>query len=301
MSNHTRYYKAADITIQVNSDYPITDKTFHPKFKTFETQGPGNDTIIINHYFHPINPSYKQETLIYNKDQWQIFKSPDSWFYKYTPFSAEDRGNPVIGKFCKDHSLTEIYAAAIHKDNYQNAQFNALTLFNTDQVLFARLLNNRNGLIIHSNGFNINGRGILLTGNSGAGKSTLSHMLKQKGADILCDDRMFVKFSHTDFWIHGHWNHGSVPDVSSASAPLKAIFFLEQAKNNEIIKLKDKKKVTLDLFQSVVKQFLTQDEWSSTFTILEKIIHDIDCYVIKFNLDGNICEKIIKLLQRYPL
>ncbi len=300
MKIYTKYYTVADITVQINSDYPITDKTFHPKFKLFEVKGPGSDNIIINHHFHPIDQAYEQETPIYHKEQWKIFKSPNFWFYKYIPASNEIHTNSVTGKFSLDHSFAEIYVNSMRKDDYQNAQFNALTLFNTDQVLFARLLNNRNGLILHANGFDINRRGILLTGKSGAGKSTLSNMLKKKGANILCDDRMFVKYSQTDFWIHGHWNHGSIPDVSSASAPLKAIFFLEQAKDNEIIKIENKKKISLDLFKSVVKQFLTQDEWDSTFTILEKIIHNIDCYVIKFNLDGDICNKLNKLLQRYP-
>lgn len=300
MQSHTRYYEAAGITIQVNSDYLISDTTFHPKFKAFECQTPGKDHIIIHHHFCPIDASITGKTLIYDKNQWQIFKSPDFWFYKYTPDSNETGFGPVTGRFNADHSVADIYLEISQKD-YSNARFNALTLFNTDQVLFARLLNNREGLILHSNGFEIDGRGILLTGHSGAGKSTLSRMLKQKNAHILCDDRMFIKFCPPEFWIYGHWNHGSVSDVSSKSAPLKAVFFLEQAKENQIIKIEDKKKISLNLFQSVIKQFLTREEWNTTFDTLEKIINTIDCYTIKFNLDGKISYKIMQLLSRYPL
>jgi hypothetical protein len=39
------------ITIQVESDLPITDSTFHPKFKLFEIEGPGEETIYIRHHF----------------------------------------------------------------------------------------------------------------------------------------------------------------------------------------------------------------------------------------------------------
>lgn len=300
MESHTRYFEAAGITIQVNSEYPIFDTTFHPKFKAFESQTPGKDYIIINHHFHLIDPAYKKETLIYDKNQWQIFKSNDYWFYNYTPDLNETSFGTVTGRFNKDHSITDIYIEISEKD-YKTAQFNALTLFNTDQVLFARLLNNREGLILHSNGFKIDGKGILLTGHSGAGKSTLSIMLKQQNAQILCDDRMFIKFDQPGFQIFGHWNHGSVSDVSSGSAPLKAIFFLEQAKENQIIKIKDKKKISLNLFQSVVKQFLTREEWNTTFNTLEKMINNIDCYLLRFNLDGNICNEINRLLSRYPL
>ena len=302
MKTHTKYYKVAGITVQVNSDYPISEKTFHPKFKLFETDGLGNDNIILNHHFYlsdTVDSSCSKKAEIYNKNQWRIFKTRNSWIYKYTPVFAEDPGHPAIGKFNEDHTVVDIYSDAITDEYYKNAQFSALTLFNTDQVLFAKILSDRRGLIIHSNGFDISGKGILLTGDSGAGKSTLSQMLKQKGFEILCDDRMFVKYSKNDFWIHGHWCHGTVPDVSSISVPLKAIFFLEQAKNNTIIKIEDKKTLSLGLFRSIVKPFLSPNGWDATFTILEEIIQQIDCYTIKFNLDGDICDEICNLMENY--
>lgn len=300
MGSKTRYFQAADITIQINSDYPIGEKTFHPKLNAFETKLSGEEHIVINHHFHPPEQNFKDQRLIYEKNQWQIFKSQNFWFYTYTPEPGESRFGSVSGRFSLDHSTTDIYLNISEKD-YQNACFNSLSLFNSDQVLFARLLNNRNGLILHANGFEIEGRGILLTGHSGAGKSTLSHMLKQRNARILCDDRMFVRETGADFRAYGHWNHGSVSDVSSGSATLKAIFFLEQAKENRIIQMADKKAISLNLFQSVVKQFLTKEEWSTTFNTLEKMVNHIDCYILKFNLDGKITEQMFKLVTRYPV
>jgi hypothetical protein len=38
--DHRRYYQIAGITIQVESDLPITDATFSPKFKCFEMISP---------------------------------------------------------------------------------------------------------------------------------------------------------------------------------------------------------------------------------------------------------------------
>jgi len=44
-----RYYRIADVVIKVESDLPITDRTFLPRFKLFEVDGPGVDTI--RHHF----------------------------------------------------------------------------------------------------------------------------------------------------------------------------------------------------------------------------------------------------------
>ncbi|MEI6261836.1 MAG: hypothetical protein WCR46_18290 [Deltaproteobacteria bacterium] len=39
-ANHRRYFQIAGITIQVDSDLPIDDHTFHPKFASFRADGP---------------------------------------------------------------------------------------------------------------------------------------------------------------------------------------------------------------------------------------------------------------------
>ncbi|MDP2922831.1 MAG: radical SAM protein [Candidatus Omnitrophota bacterium] len=49
--NHRRYYKIADITIQVESDLAIREDTFHSKFKLFEIDKPNGDIISIRHHF----------------------------------------------------------------------------------------------------------------------------------------------------------------------------------------------------------------------------------------------------------
>ena len=48
---YRRYYRIADITIQLESDLPIARNTFQPKFKDFEVKSPGKDTVIIKHHF----------------------------------------------------------------------------------------------------------------------------------------------------------------------------------------------------------------------------------------------------------
>lgn len=300
MNFFTQYYKTACITVEVISEYEITKTTFDEKFKPFRVSSPGNETVKVYHLFNSPAPEYEKFEKIFEDPYWRIFKSEEEWFYEYHPPASAKIKGTVVGQFNRDHSVTRIYAPHIHQKQYQTAGFPSLLLFNTDQMLFARLLNEKGGLILHANGFDVNSRGILLTGNSGSGKTTLSGMLKQCGAKILCDDRMFVRPVDGKLRLFGNWNHGSVPDTSAGTAPLNAIFFLEKSDNNQIIKIEDKQTISLDLFQSVVKQFLTRQEWQVSFTSLEKLIREIDCYCIKFNLDGSIGPKVVDLMKNYP-
>jgi len=294
MKNNIKYYQVAGITVQVNSDFPISENTFHPKFKLFEVAGPGEDNIIIQHHFH-LPDNLKDLSIygnpIYQKDWWKVFKPNGSWIYKYNPVSEEESGYPVIGLFNNSHTAIKIFIPDINETQYKKGNFNALTLFNSDQILFSKLLCFQKGLILHANGFDIHGNGVLITGESGAGKSTLSKMLKKKGFKILCDDRMFIK-RKDEFFIYGNWCHGTVPDFSSTNAPLKAILFLEKSKNNLIQKINSKNELFQRLINSVVKPFLGREEWDSTLKTLEEIIDCTGCYKIKFDLSGEVCELI---------
>ncbi|MBI9089253.1 MAG: hypothetical protein JEZ12_08555 [Desulfobacterium sp.] len=295
---NSKFYRVAGITIEVRSDYSITENTFHPKFKQFAVDGPGDDNVMINHHFYlPDSIEERCEHEIYNKSQWQVFKTDKAWKFKYHPVLPEDPPHSVMGIFNLSYTALDIYTDEISEEAYKNSRFNGVTLFNTDQILFAKLLCDRNGLIIHSNGFDVNGNGILLAGDSGAGKSTLSRMLKKRGFDILCDDRMFVRKLQSGFGLYGNWCHGTVPDTSSISVPLKAIFFLEQSKTNRAILMDDKKQIARKLVQSMVKPFLTPEDWEKTLTVIEHLGRTVRCYILKFDLSGEICDMIEKLFQ----
>lgn len=296
MSIHTKYYKAAGITFQLNSEAPITDSTFQTKFKLFEVDGPGTDNIIINHYFKPCHTP-KDLKAIFSNDQWKICKTKTEWIYDFKPCLPFEPGCPVTAVANNNHTQIDIYLNKLDKNAYQNGFHDALTLFNSDQILFSKLLCDRNGLIIHANGFNINGNGILLTGKSGAGKSTLSNMLKKNHFQILCDDRMFIKKDMGIYRIYGSWCHGSVPDISKTSAPLKGIFFLKQSTKNFIDPIDNRKTASTNLIKAMVRPFLAKDDWVKTLSTVNKLVQNVDFYYSHFDLTGDICPVLEKLFN----
>lgn len=121
MKNNVKYYQVAGITVQVNSDFPISENTFHPKFRLFKVDGPGEDNITIHHHFHlPAGEnSLDHAHKVFKDNQWEIFKDETIWIYKYNPI-FENTGFPSIGVFNKSHTSIHIYTDQISEKIYQN-------------------------------------------------------------------------------------------------------------------------------------------------------------------------------------
>jgi MoaA/NifB/PqqE/SkfB family radical SAM enzyme len=301
--NHRRYFKIADITIQVESDLPIKDSTFHPKFKLFEVDGPGEDTIFIRHHFSlPDLDGRNLGRECYRKAPWAIYKSNGSWVYLGISPTLGDKSLHRVVTFNSDHTRARIYNDK--EEIFLKGNLHSLTMFPSDQILLARILADRQGCYLHSCGVNFEGKGLLFVGHSEAGKSTMATMLKGK-AEILCDDRIIIRQSldfardslrspQTEFRIYGTWSHGDVPDVSSNSAALKAIMFLEKADENRIISLEDKKEITRRLLACLIKPFVTVDWWGNTLALIDKMVTEIPCYVLNFDKRG----KAVDLLRQ---
>jgi MoaA/NifB/PqqE/SkfB family radical SAM enzyme len=288
--HHRRFYQIAGITVQVESDLPISGTTFSPKFKCFETDGPGQDTIALSHIFSlPDLVNHDFGELVYRKAPWAIYRKGRSWIYVGISPDPKDTAVHIIAVFNHDHSHSTIYHGATQKDIYVKGNLRSLTLFPTDQIVLARVLADRGGCYLHSAGVILNNRGLLFVGHSDAGKSTLATMLKGK-AEILCDDRIIVRQQPEGFRIYGTWSHGDVEEVSANSAVLKALFFLDQADHNRLILIKDKQQRFKKLLPYLIKPLETRDWWEKMLLLAERIAREIPCYCLEFDKSGGVIE-----------
>lgn len=295
--NHRRYYQCAGITIQVDSDLPITDRTFHPKFKLFEVNGPGEDTITIHHHFGlPDLNGHDLGKEVYRKPPWAIYKKGDSWIYTGISPTLGDESIHRVAVFNHDHTRVRIYNDQTREDSFIKGDLHSLTLFPTDQILLARVLADGEGCYLHSSGVILDGNGLLFVGHSDAGKSTIATMLRDR-VEILCDDRMIVRKRTEEFRIYGTWSHGDVPDVSPSSAPLKAIMFLEQAPENRIIPLDNRKEINRRLLACLIKPFETADWWDKSLRLVENMVRVVPCYVLKFDKSGAVVDVVADELR----
>lgn len=312
-----RYYHIAGITIQVLSDLSITDTTFHPKFRLFEVDRPGKDTITIRHHFFlPALSSLDMGEEVYRRLPWAIYRKRSSWIYVvmsgnklekaikqlwrhfYPRFRKKTNGGRAIPpRLLQEgdiHQLALINRRTVKIYNKTERPFHrgnlpSLTLFPTDQVLLARLLAEREGCYIHASGVVLDGKGLLFVGHSNAGKSTIAMMLKNQ-ATVLCDDRMIVRKWPDGFKIHGTWSHGDMPDVSSDSVPLKAVLFLKQDRENRFIPMDHTQDIIKILLACLIKPLVTADWWEKMLALMNTIAHEIPCYTLHFNKDGGVID-----------
>lgn len=305
--NHRRHYQIGGITIQVDSDLPITDTTFNGALELFRVAGPGDDTVTIRHHFEL--PDLRGQDLgeeLYRKAPWAIYRQGDSWLYLGISAHDEDKRLHKVAAFNHDHTRARIYND--REEPYLEGDLNSLTMFPSDQILVARLLADRDGCYLHSAGVILDGAGMLFVGHSEAGKSTITRLLMaRRGGEILCDDRNIVRRwprspsepgegqRGGEWRVYGTWHHGDVPVVSPASAPLHAICFIEKAAENTLTPLTDRKEIRRRLLACVIRPFVTAAWWHKTLGLVEQMAREVPCHVMRFDKSGKIVGEIEKL------
>lgn len=292
LKSHRRYFQIAGMTIQVESEIPLTDKTFQPRFNPFRVDGPGDDVIKISHSFHL--PDLKSRDLgeeVYRKIPWVIYRKGRSWIYLSVSTHGEQEKESVnqIAVFNEPHTRARIFTAG--DSIFRKGNLNSLIFLSTDQIFLARILAYRQGCILHASGVILNGKGFLFLGHSEAGKSTMVKFLKDQ-AEILCDDRMIIRRRPEGFRIYGTWSHGEVPLVSANSASLKGIFFLNKAKENRITVLKDRREAFTKILSCLIRPFETGDWWEKNLDLVEELVNKIPCFTLNFDKSGKIVESI---------
>jgi MoaA/NifB/PqqE/SkfB family radical SAM enzyme len=293
VKDHRRYYAAAGITVQVDSDLPFAEDSFESRFKLFEKDGPGDDTVTIRHHFSlPQLQGRDLGQVVYDKIPWRIHRKGDAWIYLCGMSSPEAESAYQVAVFSRDYRHARIH----HRDDasFRRGGMNSLTYFSTDQILLGQLLADRQGCYLHSSGVSLHGEGLLFTGHSEAGKSTMMKMMKST-AEWLSDDRMIVRRWPDGFRIHGSWSHGEIRQVSPASAPLAAILFLNKAQENRLELVSDRRAIAHRLLACVIKPLMTGDWWNKTMTLVERIVAEVPCYILHFDKSG----AVVSVLDRH--
>jgi MoaA/NifB/PqqE/SkfB family radical SAM enzyme len=331
--DHRRYYEIAGITLQVESDLPFRDQTFHSKFHKFQKDGPGPDTATIRHHFEL--PRVKPDELgrqVYRKPPWAIYRKGRSWVYLGISPDPDDLDLHQVVVFNDDYSRGEFY----HLDDavFRQGNLHSLTLLPTDQILLAQLLADRQACFLHSAGAIIRpedkakakveastsiststfasapGAGLLFVGHSEAGKSTTVKLIQDR-AEILCDDRNIVRREGQGkgqgrdggasepgrFRVYGSWSHGEVPLVSASSAPLRAILFLEQSPNNRLVPVAHHGEALKRLLACVIRPLETAGWWQKTLSVVEALAREVPCYIMEFDKSGRIVGQILDLAR----
>lgn len=104
-----------------------------------------------------------------------------------------------------------------------------------DEVVFLARLSRGRGVMVHACGISYRGRGILFLGTSGSGKSTTAQLWQgREGVTVLSDDRIVIRPDDGGYRIYGTPWYGDAGCEEPGSAPLTAVFILEQAPRNRV-------------------------------------------------------------------
>jgi hypothetical protein len=104
------------------------------------------------------------------------------------------------------------------------------------RVLYAWLVLEQPGLLLHAAGVISNGKGYVFFGHSGSGKTTTARFSLGLGKTVLSDDLVIIKKRGDRFWLYGVPFRGDFPEAPrvNADAELAGIFALVQDTEHRI-------------------------------------------------------------------
>jgi hypothetical protein len=295
LKDRRRYYRIAGLTIQVDSDLPMSEGTFQPKFESFRVDGPGEDMISIRHHFGlPETSGRELGRVVHAEPPWEIRRHGESWIYRgIYPGPDAGRTHRLI-VFSADHTRASVFNPS--PELFLGGGLDSLMLLPSDQILLARALPSFGGLFVHAAGIDWNGRGLLFVGPSEAGKSTIVKMLMDR-ARVLCDDRMIVRRNGAGFAAHGTWSHGEVTVVSAGHAPLAGVFFLRQARENRLKKIDSPAVAARELLPRIVRPLVTADWWEAVLALTGELVEAVPFYDLYFDRSGRIADALEELVR----
>lgn len=290
---YKRYFRLADFSVEVRSDLPITDNTFAPKFSSFAASGPLKENIILNHHFTSSKgfKEFERSKPLYFRPPWAIYQHGEEWIYQWIEAEEPYRNYYQTVVANKLHTCLDIYNDDAMREKFLKGGLNSLTMFPTDQILVGSYLAHRSGCIMHSLGIILDGKGYLFVGHSDAGKSTMACMM-QGVASILCDDRNIIQKNNGSYRLAGTWSHGDVPDVSSETVPLKAIFFLKQSDVDCIEPIQDEVKIFESLLACLIRPLETRCWWDKSLEFLSLVSSEVTCCDLQFTKSGRIVDVV---------
>jgi hypothetical protein len=159
-------------------------------------------------------------------------------------------------------------------------------------------------LWIHSSGVIHKGEAYIFTGPSGAGKTTICDILSPKsGFTVIHDDAIVISQNTEGFRAWSSPVHGSRPAFHSVSAPIRALFFIHQAKANHISRLTARNTVGLltpDIMlvpMTKTSDGLLIDNTKKSLEMILRLVENVPCYELHFKPDYSFWECIEESLE----
>ncbi len=164
------------------------------------------------------------------------------------------------------------------------------------RTMWAWMLAEVSGLLVHSSSLSFMDRGILVPGVSGAGKSTFSLLCESVfPGSVMCDDRSAVRLVGDDLYVYGTpWN-SSAGIGRNSSASLGAVLLLKQSSINSVIPVTPRYAADALLATTTVFWYIPELRDAALET-LDTVLERLPCYELSFRPEPAAVDAVISFL-----
>lgn len=145
----------------------------------------------------------------------------------------------------------------------------------------------RGGFFLHCSCLRCDGAGVIFTAPSGTGKSTHAALWRHVFGDrvmMINDDKPLVREKDGEFIIYGTPWCGKHHIGNNISAPIKAVFFLEQAPENSTERIDTFTALQLLMQQTVLPT--EREDMAALLDMLGRLIEHVPMYKLRCNISG---------------
>lgn len=190
------------------------------------------------------------------------------------------------------------YTGEIREKYREIMRSEAMFEYNYTFSSYAREIINYGGFCFHASALSVDGEGILFSADSGTGKSTHAGLWEQhlEGHEILRlnDDKPVIRMIQSLPVVYGSPWGGKHSIHRNASAPVKALVFLEQAAENSIERISAKQAFSL-VFSQVLGGKSSQEQVVKLMGLLDRFIKAVPIYRLKCTIS----KEAVWLVYRY--
>jgi len=241
-------------------------------------------------------PVTKGMETIFDSGSWSMLLDGEDRLISLKPPGFK---NPVwMARMGKDYKDVRVYCGdKLIEGNEKKQKISSPVCYPLDQILVMYFLSMRNGVLIHSAGVEMKGKGLIFPGKSGAGKSTLcSKISGRPEIKPLSDDRMIVKKEEGRFVAYGTPWPGEAGIAENRKTPLNGLMFLKQGKENRVKKI-GKLEALEKLIPVASIPWYDRPAMEEVLDLCEKLTADIPTYELEFKPEVSVADVICEFMQ----
>lgn len=282
-------YHIADFSWQLQMPMPLSIKDENKNFISFISSQtcskPGKNTKVV----------------LFEKAE-QLSNVPQNAFYINNAFFVKEETGSVIYR-CPIMNRIPVAEVHFHSDGniyYRFLEMNGYAIRNSCGLITAlnleTILLSRSAVMLHACLVRYKGKAILFSAPSGTGKSTQGDLwVKFRDAEVLNGDRAGIYQKNRVWRASGLPYAGSSGIYRNENAPIQAIVYLAQGKENKITRLNAGQAFRL-LYPQIMVHYWEPDFVSKSSDILISLLNDIPVYYFSCTPDVSAVETLEKQL-----